>query len=137
MAIETKRTRKESLPSTPAYWVRFRDVTYEDVTAILDIFKEKTGKTPFPIEKEDYKRLRRKFYSEAGYVERQIGVSSYLEWRRLVDEQERTFIRFKITGVDVPNSIRPENSIQIPIDNYFIAQNKAIPASVIFSAQAS
>lgn len=134
MDIERGSKPEEIIPLPPQYWVKFDDVTHEDLNALLGIYEKATGNSPAPIEEPDFNALCKEFESPIGFAQWQIAPGSALEWRRLITP-DGMYVRFKIRGGHRNNKFRDARikiSIQEQIDAYFIDKKVAKPLSEIY-----
>jgi hypothetical protein len=129
--IENKPEEKEP----EQYWVRFGDVTKEDLEAIIEIVSpmvkgEDREEYPFP-SFDDFSLV-----GELGYGEWQLKKKSYiLEARRRLGFGETPYVRFKVsheTRREAYFNSKESKELQKEIDNIFIKKGTAIPLSQTF-----
>jgi hypothetical protein len=125
---------KEANSADNQYWVRFRQITVNDINALLGIYKSVTGESPLPAGERDFNRLCEEFTSDYGLGVFMIQRGSNLEARRRVSFNGELFVRFKI-NVD-PNighnnsrykKDRDKIAMQNAIDTYFLSKQMAVP----------
>ena len=119
---------KEANIREKQYWVRFNDITIDDINALLGIYKKLTKYSPPSIEEQDFDRFRKEFISDYGFSEFPIRAGSNLEMNRRVSDEGVLFVRPKISGAHrlLCEKGRVKNIMQDEIDKYFLSDGRAV-----------
>ena len=124
------RVEKEKASRKEQYWVRYKDITIDDVNALLGIYARVTDFTPLPIDEPKYKKFCEEFASDFGIGEYPIQKGSNLEANRRIGFNGELFARFKITGGHINSKYEKDRTkiiMRDEIDAYFLSKNMAIP----------
>jgi len=127
-AARKSQIDKEATILKEQYWVRFKDITIDDINAIFGIYERLTGYSPSPITEQDFDKFRKEFISDYGFSEFPIEAGSKLEMNRRMSDMGVLYVRPKICGgyKILPEKGRVKNVMQDEIDKYFSSDGRAI-----------